>query len=42
MRKTGKLLDSVVDEVSVRLQKRLGRGTAPSSTEYLDSVREIE
>jgi hypothetical protein len=40
-RKTGSLLDSVIQEVS-GLQKRLGAGDRTKLGEYLQSVREIE
>src|SRR5262249_13521982 len=41
MRRTGSVLDSVVQEVA-GLEKRLGAGDRRKLTEYLQSVREIE
>jgi hypothetical protein len=41
MRKTGSVLDSVLQEVA-GLEKRLGAGDRSKLTEYLQSVREIE
>ena len=35
------MLDSVTEKVA-DLQQRLGRAIAPSSTEYLEAVRDIE